>query len=141
VRVLLDANVVLDCLVLQSSGEPRAGKAASDQVLNLCDTGVHEGLIAWHTLPIIAYYHERQHGAVDTAAMMDALLAMLEVPPVSHRDAADWRSHGLADFEDALQIACAAAGGADVIVTRNTSDFIGSTISVMTPEAFLAAGK
>jgi hypothetical protein len=73
--------------------------------------------------------------------MMDALLAMLEVPPVSHRDAADWRSHGLADFEDALQIACAAAGGADVIVTRNTSDFIGSTISVMTPEAFLAAGK
>ncbi len=140
-RVLLDANVVLDCLVLQSSGEPRAGKAASDQVLNLCDTGVHEGLIAWHTLPIIAYYHERQHGTEDTAAMMDALLAMLEVPPVSHRDAANWRSHGLADFEDALQIACAASGGADVIITRNTSDFIGSTIPMMTPEIFLAAGK
>jgi hypothetical protein len=30
--------------------------------------------------------------------MMDALLAMLEVPPVSHRDAADWRSHGLEHF-------------------------------------------
>jgi hypothetical protein len=56
-RVLLDANVLLDCLVLEASGQPRAGKAASDQVLTLCDTGVHYGLVAWHTLPIVAYYH------------------------------------------------------------------------------------
>ena len=71
--------------------------------------------------------------------MMDSLIAMLEVPSVTHRDAVNWRSHGLADFEDALQCACAVAGEADVIVTRNTEDFAGSTIPVMTPEAFLAA--
>ena len=139
VRVLLDANVVLDCLVLEAPDKPRAGKAASDRLLDLCDTGLHQGLIAWHTLPIVAYYHGRQNSAEDTAAMMDSLLAMLEVPPVTHRDAANWRSHGLADFEDALQCACAVAGEADVIVTRNTEDFAGSTIPVMTPEAFLAA--
>ena len=28
-RVMLDANVVLDCLVLEESGKPRAGKASS----------------------------------------------------------------------------------------------------------------
>ena len=137
--MLLDANVVLDCLVLESSGLPRAGKAASEQLLELCDTGVHHGMIAWHTLPIVAYYHGRQKSAEDTAAMMDSLLAMLEVPPVTHRDAANWRSHGLADFEYALQSACAVAGEADVILTRNTEDFAGSAIPVMTPEAFLAA--
>ena len=138
-RVLLYANVVLDCLVMEASGLPRAGKAASDRVLDLCDTDAHRGLIAWHTLPIVAYYHGRQNSAQDTSAMMDSLIATLEVPSVTHGDAANWRSHGLVDFEDALQFACAVAGEADVIVTRNTVDFSGSTIPVMTPEAFLAA--
>lgn len=137
-RILLDANVVLDCLVLEATGLPRAGKAASDEVLNLCDTGAHQGLIAWHTLPIVAYYYEKQGNADDTAAMLDSLLTMLEVPSVSHRDAATWRTHGIADFEDALQFACAVAGGAEIIITRNTSDFEGSAIPVMTPEVFLA---
>lgn len=69
-RVLLDANVLLDCLVLESSGQPRTGKMGSDQVLMLCDSGVHQGLVAWHTLPILAYYYERQHTAQDTALIV-----------------------------------------------------------------------
>ncbi len=137
-RLLLDANVLLDCLVLERSGLPRAGKAGSDQVLNLCDQGIHQGLVAWHTLPIVAYYHERQHSTPDTAAMMDSLLAMLEVPTVAHADAAAWRTHGLTDFEDALQAASAVAGLADVLITRNKSDFTGCGLRVMTPEEFLA---
>lgn len=138
-RVMLDANVLLDCLVMEASGLPRAGKAASDQVLNLCDAGSHQGLVAWHTLPIVAYYHGRQHDAGDTAAMMDMLLAILEAPTVGHRDAVNWRSHGITDFEDALQVASALAGVADVIITRNVADFAGCAVPVMTPEAFLAA--
>jgi hypothetical protein len=125
--------------VLESSGLPRAGKATSERVLTLCDTGVHWGLVAWHTLPIVAYYHERQHSAQDTAAMMDTLLAMLEVPTVTHGDALNWRSHGIADFEDALQLASALAGVAEVLITRNITDFVGSVIPAMTPEEFLAA--
>lgn len=138
-RVMLDANVLLDCIVLEASGSPRAGKPASDRLLTLCDQGVHVGLVAWHTLPIVAYYHGRQNPIPDTAAMMDSLLAMLEVPKTGHRDAANWRCWGIDDFEDALQIACAVAGLADVFVTRNTADFEGCALPVLTPEAFLAA--
>ncbi len=138
-RVMLDANVLLDSLILESSGLPRAGKASSEQVIMLCDSGVHQGMVAWHTLPILAYYHERQHTSQDTAMMMDTLLLMVEVPTVGHTDAAMWRNHGITDFEDSLQMAAAIAGAADVFVTRNISDFAGSTIPVMTPEAFLAA--
>lgn len=138
-RLLLDANILLDSLVLESSGQPRSGKVASEQVLMLCDSGLHHGMVAWHTLPILAYYHERQHTAHDTALMMDSLLAMVDVPTVGHRDAMMWRSHGIADFEDSLQMAAALAGAADVLITRNTSDFAGSAIPVMTPEIFLAA--
>lgn len=57
-----------------------------------------------------------------TADMIDALLQVLEVPAVGHPEASAWRAAGLADFEDALQVACARAGSADVIVTRNVKD-------------------
>ena len=108
-------------------------------MLTLCDTGIHHGLVAWHTLPIVAYYHGRQNTGQETAAMMDMLLTMLEVPTVGHRDAANWRTHQVADFEDALQMAGAAAGVTDVFITRNGTDFAGSPLPMMTPEAFLAA--
>lgn len=138
-RVMLDANVLLDCLVLEANGQPRPGKAASERLLDLCDTGVHHGLVAWHTLPIVAFYHARQNTQHDTGSMMDALMAFLEVPTVGHHDAAQWRSHGIADFEDSLQASCALAGRADLFVTRNTADFKSSAIPVMTPEEFLSA--
>jgi predicted nucleic acid-binding protein len=137
-RVMLDANILLDCLVLESSGEPRTGKVASDMVLHLCDTGKHQGLIAWHSLPIVAYYHGRQNHSQETSAMMDTLLEMLEVPSVTHQDAADWRRHGVDDFEDALQVASAIAGLADIFITRNILDFRRAPLPVMTPEEFLA---
>jgi predicted nucleic acid-binding protein len=138
-RLLLDANVLLDCLVLEASGQPRAGKPASDRLIELCDRGIHAGFLAWHTLPIVAYYHGRQNRAQDTAAMMDQLLTVFQVPTVAHSDAKTWRRHGLTDFEDALQVASALAGQADILITRNAADFRGISLPVMTPEEFLAA--
>ena len=121
-----------------SMRKPWLGKEASDHLMDLCDAGVHHGLVAWHTLPIVAYYHGRQRSPVETAAMMDSLLAFLEVPAVSHQDAVHWRAHGITDFEDALQVASALAGRAELLVTRNTSDFQGGPLPAMTPEGFLA---
>jgi predicted nucleic acid-binding protein len=138
-RLLLDANVLLDCLILESSGLPRVGKDASARILDLCDGGHHQGLVAWHTLPIISYYHGRQNPADQTAALMDALLRVVEIPRVGHAEALGWRAHGIADFEDALQVASAVTGHADFIVTRNVDDFVGSTVPALAPEAFLVA--
>lgn len=136
---MLDANVVLDSLMLEANGQPRSGKMASEQVLVRCDQGELHGLVAWHTLPIVAYYHGRQNAPSATASMMDALLGMLEVPKVGQKEAISWRNHRIADFEVALQMASAVAGMADVFVTRNTSDFVGCALPVMTPGTFLAA--
>ena len=138
-RLLLDANVLLDCLILESSGLPRVGKEASARILDLCDRGHHQGLVAWHTLPIISYYHGRQNPLDQTAALIDALLRVVEIPTVGHAEALAWRSHGIADFEDALQAASAVAGQADFIVTRNVDDFVRSPVPALTPEAFLVA--
>ena len=138
-RLLLDANLLLDCLIMEADGQARTGKAASDQVVDLCDRRVHQGLVAWHTLPIVSYYHGRQNQASVTAAMLDDLLRVVEIPTVGHADALNWRSHGVADFEDALQVASAIAGGADLIVTRNVADFAAAALPAMTPEDFLAS--
>lgn len=43
------------------------------------------------------------------------------------------------DFEDAVRYFSARAGGADLIVTRNTAHFPDDDLPVMTPTAFLAA--
>lgn len=138
-RLLLDANVLLDCLVLESNGQPRSGKMASERVIDLCDQGTHQGLMAWHTLPIVSYYHGRQNSGSDTAAMLDGLLQLVQIPTVGHADAASWRNHGVTDFEDALQVASALAGNADLIITRNVKDFASAVLPAMTPEDFLSA--
>jgi predicted nucleic acid-binding protein len=136
-RLLLDANVLLDCLVLESNGQPRSGKVASERVIDLCDQGTHQGLVAWHTLPIVSYYHGRQNSHPDTAAMLDGLLQLVEIPTVGHVDAANWRANGVTDFEDALQVASALAGNADLIITRNVNDFSSAALQAMTPDDFL----
>jgi len=138
-RVLLDVNVILDCLILEKSGLSRVGRISSERIIDLCDQHVHFGLVAWHTLPIVSYYYRRQHNEADTASMIDGLLATLEVPVVGHVDAMKWRSLGAVDFEDALQVAAGLAGRADCIVTRNIHDFAGASLPAVTPEDFLLA--
>lgn len=101
-RLLLDANVLLDCLVLENNGLPRHGNEASARVLDLCDTGHHQGILAWHTLPIISYYYGRQNSLEQIAALMDALLQVVEIPTVGHAEALAWRLCGISDFEDSL---------------------------------------
>ena len=45
---------------------------------------------------------------------------------------------GFGDYEDAIQYCCALkVPGCEVIITRNTKDFILSNISVVTPQTFL----
>jgi hypothetical protein len=69
--------------------------------------------------------------------MMNALLSFLEVPTVGHADAVNWHSLGASDFEDAPQIASAASGKADFVITRNIADFAGASVPALTPEEFL----
>ena len=44
------------------------------------------------------------------------------------------------DFEDALLAQCAKQIEADYIVTRNTTDFVDSPVSAITPDDFLDLG-
>lgn len=98
----------------------------------LCSSGSNEGWVAWHTLSN-AFYLVRGHSKSAPTAIqfITDLLAWTEVSATTKPDALAAARSGMADFEDALQVA------ADIILTRNTDDFKASTLPVMTPEEFL----
>ena len=66
------------------------------------------------------------------------MLAWADVAEIGRSDAARTQQMGMSDFEDALQIAATESCRAEVIVTRNTGDFIGKTaLRVVVPEDFV----
>ena len=134
-KAFFDTNVLLDGYY------QRAGATASNEAIVSCQRwGPHQGWIAWHTLSN-AFYLVRSHSKSQAVAIqfMTDLLAWTEVAETAKADAIAAVDSGMADFEDALQLAAAVACHADVLITRNTSDFKASQIPVMTPEEFLAA--
>ncbi len=122
-RLLLDTNVLLDVVL------NRAGKPASEAVLDLCESGVFQGMVAWQTLPTVSYSYRRGHTNQETWDMLKDMLVFVEVPTVGKADVLKAWSYAISDFEDALQVACAEAEGVAVIVTRNVADFANSPIS------------
>lgn len=132
VRVFLDTNILLDVI------ESRPGLVEeSTAVLTLAENIHGELHLAWHSLATIYYLIRR--GRSESAAMkeIDQILSWARVAPVDSRSAARARNLNFPDFEDAMQCVCAESCLADVIVTRNTKDFAGSLIPVMSPAEVL----
>jgi hypothetical protein len=66
---------------------------------------------------------------------VDKILSWARIADSSDARAA--RAMGFGDFEDALQASSAEACSADVIVTRNTTDFAKSGVTALSPQEFL----
>lgn len=75
-RLLLDTNILLDVIL-----SDRIGKAASTEVLNLCESGSHQGLVAWQTLPTVSYYYRRGHTNQETWPCREILICDFPCSP------------------------------------------------------------
>ena len=128
-RLLLDINILLD-VAFQRPGEP-----ATSQVIARCGRE-HEAWLAWHSVATLAYLIERQHSAAQARDFVRSLLVWADVAVTQRSDAQQALDWPMPDYEDALQAAAAVACGAQIIVTRNVRDFIGSPVPAMTPEVF-----
>jgi predicted nucleic acid-binding protein len=127
-RVLLDANVVLDVLL---SREPWLDDA---QALWLAaDEGQLSGYLSAASLTDIYYVARRLADVLRARHAIKLCLDAFEVLPVDR--AALERAQQLTgtDFEDNVQIACAEAAALDAIVTRDTHGYADSTVTVMSP--------
>ena len=132
-RIFLDTNVLLDVFL------KRAGEPASARVIAACGEEWYQGFVAVHTLSNAFYLIEKQRTRREAWECIRDVLAWASVAEIATGDATRTQQMGMDDFEDALQIVAAERCGADVIVTRNITDFAGKTaLRVVLPEDFLA---
>lgn len=131
-RVLFDTNVVLDLLL---DREPHA-EAAADLFARVESGGI-SGYIGATTVTTIHYLASKAVGTRRARTLIDRLLNLVEVAPVSRAVLESALESRISDFEDAVLSEAARQVDAHAIVTRNRRDFRKSPLPVYTPVEML----
>jgi predicted nucleic acid-binding protein len=127
-RVLFDTNVVLDLLL---DREPFSLDAARG--LSMVESGRIEGWLCATTVTTLHYLISKSVGARNALDSITLLLSLFEIAPVNKTVLESALPLPFKDFEDAVLHEAARYSNADVIVTRNTSDFKNSSVPVRLP--------
>jgi len=131
-KILIDANIALDVLL-----ERQPFCSAGTRVLGLSKGGI-ELFLSASTITDIYYIIRRERKSKEIAtALVKNILAIIDIAAVTGNTirraiALEWN-----DFEDAVQYATGENIAVDYIVTRNTSDFVNSSIPALEPDALL----
>jgi len=133
-KVLVDTNILLDVAL-----ERTEFFADSDSVVGWRQENPGSCLIAWHTVSNVYYVLKRAQDDNAARGFVETALEIFEVSQTGTAAAKQALLLDVNDFEDALQIAAALAGGADVIVTRDEPDYTASPLPVRSPGRFLAS--
>lgn len=131
-KVLYDANVLLD--VFQNR-EPFY--EASVLALNASMNHLVVGYFPAHAVPIISYVLRRHADKETVAQAVYWLLHAFEIAPCDAPILHESATSSFNDFEDAIVAYSALRCSCDVIVTRNTRDFVTSPIPALNPMDFL----
>ena len=126
-RVLFDTNVLLDALLAR---EPFVADAAF--LLEAVEAGRLEGFMSATTVTDVHYLTGRQTKSAEIAiTAVTRLLKLMEICPVDRGVLEQAIVLKLADFEDAVQVACAISLRLEAIITRDIPEFTGSPIPVL----------
>ena len=132
IRVLLDTNVVLDVLLDRHPW--------NDQAKAIWQTHLQNQIAAHMTATSVTdvfYVARRLVGRNQAWQAIRACLDQLYIIAVGATELQAAATLGGRDFEDGLQIACAAVAGLDLIVTRDPAGFAGSAVEVIAPADLL----
>lgn len=132
-RVLLDLNVVLDVLFQR---EPHYKEAAV--LFSRIESGEFTGYLAAHSVTTLYHLAAKRLGRAKCRALLMDVLELFDVAPVDGETLKHALSMGWKDFEDAVQVACAKAAGADYLVTRDKKGFRAATVRVLSPGELVA---
>lgn len=127
-RVVVDTNVVLDLLL-----DRRPWSDAAAELFSLIERGILEGYLSATTVTTIHYLTRKAAGTERARREIGRLLALCPVAPVDHAVLESALRLEFNDYEDAVIHEAARQSGATAIVTRNTRDFRGAELAVLTP--------
>jgi len=126
VKILIDTDILLDVALGRENH-----LVDSVAVLQWVEAG-GQACVAWHSLTNCAYLLKG-----GGRLFVNNLLKLVEVAPVGTDDAKRALILPMTDLEDAFQVAAALSWQADMIVTRNLSDYRKSPIVALSPKNFL----
>lgn len=126
-RVFFDTNILLDQL-----DEKREGHESILELEECLKERNAVILCSWHSLSIIEFVGAKVFGKKEIHTALRHILHDCIVPETGSRHALEAIAYLENDFEDALQISAAIAGGADHLVTNDKSGFKRSPVHVVT---------
>lgn len=133
IRLLVDANVVLDVLAKREPHYP-----TSAAVWALAEQGEVDGLLAAHSVTTLHYLLAKYLDHQQANLAVTKLLQVFEAAPVNQSVLLKALTLGWKDFEDAVQMAAALNAQVDYLVTRNPKDFKDALVRVLQPGDLLA---
>ena len=132
-NTLIDTNVALDFILHRQPFYPTA-----ETIIETANLKIISAYVSAASVTDVYYLARRELRDRNLALqLLKNFLKIVKVAAVSEKeiDAAlnlSWR-----DFEDAVQYSVAKSNEMDYIITRNTEDFSGSEVAVVTPEDFI----
>ena len=138
-KVLLDLNIILDVLLNRA---PWVTDSAA--IWDAHRAGELVAHVAAFAVPTVFYVMRRQSDLRRAHEGVRICLESLEIAPVGRATLQLARRQAGSDYEDNLQIACAAEAGVDAIVSRDPGGFAHSPIPIWAPadlRQHLAAAK
>lgn len=132
-KLLFDSDILLDVLA-----QRQPFVVMSAQALNIVTQPQVQGYVSGHAVTNIFYILRRQIGSEVARELLTRLLQRLQIASVTDEVIRAALQSPMTDFEDAVTSEAANAVGIEIILTRNTSDFVASSVPAMLPEEFLA---
>lgn len=132
-RAIVDTNVVLDVLLER---EPFVKPAV--EVFRLAEESRIVAFICATTVTTIDYLLVKSLQKPKAREALHRLISLFEIATVNRPVIERALVSKILDFEDAVLNEAAQMAGADFVITRNTKDFVGSTLKVCDPNEFLA---
>lgn len=103
----------------------------------MTDQDILVGHITATTISDIYYITRRMKGKKIALEFISDLIEVVEIIGVDKNTIIKSLNSNLDDFEDAIQLSAASDHGLEAIITRNTSDFFSSVLSIFDPKDFI----
>jgi len=132
-RVMFDTNVVLDLLL---DREPFVTDAKI--LIAKVEQGELTGLLCATTITTIHYLLLKSNGKERSSEIIESLLKLFEIAPVTRVVLEEALASDDKDYEDAVLYKSAYHAGASMILTRDRKGFSKADIPVLNPKEFLA---
>lgn len=132
-KIMIDTNVLLDCLL---DRHPFSDDA--QEILEQCARGKYQGCILASTITDIFYIAEKYMDDLhELYLLIGELLEDLLLVALSRKDLMSALDKRELDFEDCVLSLCAESAGCDLIVTRNVEGYKTSGVPAVSPKTFI----